>query len=115
MLERTQREDGSWELRRPKLDADNRKHYTVSQRTIDDLKNQRTSYQDAKEAHDGYLADWTERGRFQRDGKQWVIVQEGFFEYAVELEITANGGIGEVIPLRPSERTSSRKPPILRT
>jgi hypothetical protein len=101
MLERTQREDGSWELKRPKLAADNRNFYTVTQRTINALKDQRTTYQDAREAHDGYLASWRERGRFQRDGKQWVIVQEGYFEYAVELEITADGDIGDVIPLSP--------------
>lgn len=101
MLERTQREDGSWELRRRTLGAHNRGHYTVSHRTLDELANLGTSYQEARDEHDGALASWHERGRFQRDGKQWVVVQEPFFEYAVELEITANGGVGAIVPLSP--------------
>ena len=101
MLEREQLPDGSYELRRRKLDATTAKHYTVSERTLDELQDQRTSYEDAKAAHDGYLASWTERGRFERDGKQWVLVQESYFEYAVELELRADGGIGAVVAVAP--------------
>lgn len=114
MLERWRLPDGSYELRRRKLDAATAKHYTVSERTLAELQGQQTSYEDAKEAHDGYLASWTERGRFERDGKQWVIVQEPYFEYAVEIELRADGGIGAVravLPERAYELARAADPP----
>jgi hypothetical protein len=100
VIKRTRRRDGSWELRRPKYDE---KIYRVSQTELDTLRDLRMSYDSAKNSQDGYLRSWTELERFERAGRRWVLLQEPSYEYAVEMELTADGDIGEVVAVPPEK------------
>lgn len=110
VLWRTHRGDGSFELRR----AFNAGEYTFPDREIEVLHNLGQTYDESRTSHDGTLRSWNEIERFERDGRQWVVLQEAFYEYAAELEIKANGEIGQVIPISPErayEIAKRRDPP----
>lgn len=51
--------------------------------------------------HDGAFASYKEIRRFERDGKQWVLLTHAK-EYAIEVELTS-GKPFEVRPLAPEE------------
>jgi len=98
MIKNVRRPDGTIERRRPKYEPG---PYTVSSRELATLRNLGTSYKDARESREGYLQSWVELERFQRDGKQWVLLQRPMYEYAVELELKHDGDVGEVVPVPP--------------
>lgn len=51
--------------------------------------------------HDGELSSYRRIRDFERDGKQWTLLQHPS-EYAIEFELTSNG-TGEIRPLPPQE------------
>jgi hypothetical protein len=111
VLKRTPRGDGSWELRREAFVA---RAYTFPADEIAALHNLGQTYEESRTTHDGSLRSWHEIVRFERDGKRWALIQEPMYEYAAEVEILANGEIGEVIPVAPErayELAKERDPP----
>ena len=88
------------ELRRPPY---NERAYRVPASVLETLRDLRISFEDARSPHDGVLCTWKERRRFDRDGKAWVLLQESGYEYAVEIELTPDGGVGEVVPVAPDQ------------
>ena len=77
------------------------KTYSIPRREVEAIKDLGMSYQEARSAQDGHLASWVERKRFERDGRQWVTLQERGQGWAVELAIDADGTLAEVVPLSP--------------
>jgi hypothetical protein len=108
---RTARADGTFELRRRAFEA---KEYTFPDDNIPWLHNLGQTFHESRTTHDGSLSSWNEIDRFERGGKQWVVLQEPLYEYAAELEIKPNGDIGEIIPVAPErayEIAKRRDPP----
>jgi hypothetical protein len=98
MLKSTRRPDGSIEMRRPKYEPG---PYTVSSRELATLRDLGMSYEEATHSREGYLQSWRELERFERGGRQWVLLQRPMYEYAVEIELKSDGDIGEVVPVQP--------------
>jgi hypothetical protein len=94
----TRKSDGTIEWRRPKFAPG---PYTVSARELQTLRNLAMSFRDARTSHEGYLTSWRELERFERAGRQWVLLQRPMYEYCVEMELLPDGDIGEVIPVEP--------------
>lgn len=108
---RTARADGTFELRRPAFVA---KEYTLTKRAIALFHDLGQTFEESRTSHDGALSSWQEIERFERDGRQWVVLQEPLYEYAAELEIKPNGDVGEIIPVAPErayEIAKRRDPP----
>ncbi len=80
-----------------------RKTYRLPDRELDVLRNLGASYADSRTAHDGYLSGWIERNRFERDGKQWVTVQERGQGWAAALALDGFGDVVEVVALSPEQ------------
>jgi hypothetical protein len=80
------------------------KTYTLPARELEVLRALGMSYAEARSGHDGYLSSWVERRRFERDGKQWVTLQERGQGWAVELAVEA----GDVVDVRPLTADEAR-------
>src|SRR5580704_5980946 len=101
MLRSRKRPDGTSEVYRPKFEPGT---YTVPQSELDGFRTWEQygiTYDEQRTAHDGALRDWSERARFERDGKHWVLVQANGYEYAVELAIDASGVVCDAVAVPP--------------
>ena len=54
------------------------------------------------EMRDGPYTSWALLRRFERDGKDWVLLRHPYFESAIEVELSDQGP-GRVVPLPPEE------------
>ena len=75
------------------------KTYAIPDAELALLRQLGQRYADARSPPDGHLSSWIERKRFQRDGAQWVTVQERGQGWAVELALDEGGEVVEVRPL----------------
>jgi hypothetical protein len=92
---------GKREHYRPKFDA---RVYTVPERELAGMREwiaEQRTYGYLRDEYHAELSDWNERGRFERDGNQWVIVAEPAYDYAVEIALVADGTIVDIQPVAP--------------
>ena len=61
------------------------------------------TYDNLLSRHDGPFGEYGTVGPVSRDGKEWMRMQLAMTDALVDLEILANGYIGQVVPVPPEE------------
>jgi hypothetical protein len=92
--------DGSTVIVRPAYDA---RDFTFPASELERISFIRGGYgsEDVLDEYDGELSNYHKIRRFERDDKQWILLQHPS-EYAMEVELT-RGQMGEIRTLPPEE------------
>jgi hypothetical protein len=63
--------------------------YTTPSRALERVQKSTTSstYDQERTSHEGFLREYTEADRFERDGKTWVLLMHPYFEHFIEAEL----------------------------